>query len=176
MKADITDGPAFLRPKKKSHTTFIIALVVVSAAFWILVSLFGKPIAIDIGKPQVAVAHRKGASTTTSDSIAAIPPAQNERQNAAAEMFWSNVNEKQRGGSEQKQTEFNDRNYVPTEAVNVVRFEQPTRINVEPAKKEVKVTVVKQEQSMKDRACWPYKEGSVERRNCRLRVGLNYRD
>jgi len=175
MKADITDGPAFLRPKKKNHTTFIISLVAVSAIFWTLVALFGKPIVIHIGKPQVAVVPKKGM-TTTNDSIAAIPPVQNERQDAAAEMFWSNVKEKQRQGSAQKQTEFNDRNYVPAEAVNVVRFEQPTRINEEPAKKEVKVTVVKQEQSMKDRACWPYKEGSVERRNCRLRVGLNYRD
>jgi hypothetical protein len=29
---------------------------------------------------------------------------------------------------------------------------------------------------MKDRACWPYRQGSIERRNCRLSVGLKHRD
>lgn len=76
-----------------------------------------------------------------------------------------------------KQTVFNDQNYAPRGADNVLSF----RENYHPIEPErpagkVKVTVVEQTPSMKERACWPHKEGSVERRNCKLGVGLHYRD
>lgn len=77
-----------------------------------------------------------------------------------------------------RQTVFNDENFTPRGADNVLRLGEPIREAVPPETpaEKVKVTIVTQTSSMKDRACWPFKPGSLERRNCRSSVGLNYRD
>lgn len=77
-----------------------------------------------------------------------------------------------------KQTVFTDQNWTPRGAANVVRFsDAPRGQALEPAPPQpTKVTVVSETPSMKDRACWPYKAGSLERRNCRSAVGLQHRD
>lgn len=76
-----------------------------------------------------------------------------------------------------RQTVFNDQSFVPRGADNVVSFhvnaDPPQR--VEPAQ-EVKITIIRQSLSMKDRACWPYRQGSIESRNCRAAIGLKHRD
>jgi len=75
-----------------------------------------------------------------------------------------------------KQTVFNDQNYTPRGADNVLSLresDQPAELE-KPAEK-VRVTVIKEEQKLKDWACWG-KEGSIERRNCRSKIGLNHRD
>jgi len=76
-----------------------------------------------------------------------------------------------------RQASFNDQNFVPTGARNVVSLHQ--RIGDVPlaeAPQKMKLTIVRQSPSMKDQACWPYRQGSVEARNCRLSVGLKHRD
>lgn len=77
-----------------------------------------------------------------------------------------------------KQTVFNDQNFTPRGADNVVSFNDASRSLApgEAPPQPTKVTVVHQTPSMKDRACWPYKAGSLEHRNCRSAVGLQYRD
>ena len=177
MKADREDGPAFLRQPKKNHLSFIISLITVSAIFWTLTALYGKPIVVDLNMLLGAINPKTPAPAAQTTYQSQLPEFEEIKPNKTAEeLFWSNVNEKQQQ-PKVRQTEFNERNYAPKEAINVVKFEQPTRENEEPqTKKTVKVTVVKQTPSMKDRACWPYKEGSVERRNCRLKIGLEYRD
>lgn len=80
-----------------------------------------------------------------------------------------------------KQTVFHDQNYVPRGADNVVSLHtapephQPYQ-PYQPPEQKVRVTVVGETPSMKERACWPLKEGSIEKRNCKLGVGLQYRD
>ncbi|KTT55906.1 hypothetical protein SB8_15930 [Pseudomonas oryzihabitans] len=77
-----------------------------------------------------------------------------------------------------RQTVFNDQNFTPRGADNVLRLSQPTQALTPPEAppQRMKVTIVRQTPSMKDRACWPFKSGSLEQRNCRSSVGLNYRD
>ncbi len=77
-----------------------------------------------------------------------------------------------------KQTEFSDANYQPRGADNVLSFKAPPPppLAAPRSSKASEIVVVGQEPSMKDRACWPFREGSIERRNCRTRVGLHYRD
>ncbi len=93
-------------------------------------------------------------------TVTITPPSQNESESAQV-----------------KQVSFNDRNYVPRGADNVLKFEDP-KIPIEAPQppEKTKITIVGQKPSMKDRACWPHKAGSIEGRNCRARVGLNYRD
>ncbi len=76
-----------------------------------------------------------------------------------------------------RQTSFNDQNFIPTGTHNIVAFHhspsKPTRAE---SPQKVKLTIVRQTPSMKDRACWPFRQGSIESRNCRLSVGLRHRD
>ena len=76
-----------------------------------------------------------------------------------------------------RQTVFNDRNFIPRGADNVVNFgvaSDPSPPKERP--KKLKLTIVQQPASAKDRGCWPYKQGSIESRNCRASIGLKYRD
>lgn len=61
--------------------------------------------------------------------------------------------------------------YKPGEAINILTFNE-TYVPEEPKSKSkgVRVTVVAE---TKDSACWPLKEGSVERRNCKFSQGLS---
>ncbi|MCY1274834.1 hypothetical protein D9M68_451890 [compost metagenome] len=76
-----------------------------------------------------------------------------------------------------RQTAFNDRNYTPRGADNVVPLQPPVSFQSEQAQTQgVRVTVVGETLDMKEAACWPLREGSVEKRNCKFRVGLHYRN
>jgi hypothetical protein len=76
-----------------------------------------------------------------------------------------------------RQTSFNDQNFIPTGAHNVVSFHRsPDNSPRAESPQKVKLTIVRQTPSMKDRACWPFRQGSIEARNCRLSVGLKHRD
>lgn len=74
-----------------------------------------------------------------------------------------------------KQNVFNDRNYTPQGAINIVQAEkiQPTKA-VEPPKQKTEIVVVgKAERRLSD-FC-PYSPGSIEHRNCKARANLNSR-
>lgn len=75
-----------------------------------------------------------------------------------------------------KQTVFNDLNYKPRGADNVLTF-QDTYQPIEPEKPAGKmhVTVIKEKQKFKDWVCGS-PNGSVEQRNCKSRVGLQHRN
>lgn len=63
-----------------------------------------------------------------------------------------------------KQTVFNDNDHIPRSPDNVVNFMVATSLDEEKPAEKMKSTRIKQESSIKDRACWPHKEGSLERR------------
>ena len=70
-----------------------------------------------------------------------------------------------------KQTVFNDKNYVPQGATNIV---PATRISPEPTvitpSRQKEIVIVGKESRLSD-FC-PYREGSVERRNCKASINL----
>jgi hypothetical protein len=69
-----------------------------------------------------------------------------------------------------RQTAFNDQNYTPRGADNVLSLREANQLveSEKPAGK-MRVTVIKE---TKDSTCWPLKEGSIERRNCKAYMGL----
>ena len=76
-----------------------------------------------------------------------------------------------------RQTVFNDRNFIPGGADNVFNLgvvSDPSPKKERPTK--LKLTIVQQPTRAKERACWPYKQGSIESRNCRASVGLKHRN
>ncbi|MCY1285459.1 hypothetical protein D9M68_458660 [compost metagenome] len=74
-----------------------------------------------------------------------------------------------------KQTIFHDGNYIPRGAVNTISLAPAAPLpEIPPEKRKMKVTIVSQED--KKSVCNYYKEGSVEKRNCRQYIGLEYRN
>lgn len=73
-----------------------------------------------------------------------------------------------------QQRVFTDRNYTPKAAANVVRSERAYVASEQPRKEVGIVTGIKEKPRVSDH-CWPWKEGSVERRNCKMAVELNSR-
>ena len=74
-----------------------------------------------------------------------------------------------------KQTVFNDLNYTPRGADNVLTF-QDTYQPIEPEKPagKVQVTGIKENRKLKDFCGNP--KGSIEQRNCKSRIGLEHRN
>ena len=64
-----------------------------------------------------------------------------------------------------------NKGYAPGEAIKILTFNE-THVPEEPKYKSqgVRVTVVGE---TKDSTCWPLKEGSIERRNCKFSQGLS---
>lgn len=74
-----------------------------------------------------------------------------------------------------KQTVFNDRNYSPQGAINIVPAEK-VQARETPTKSSQKTEIVvvgKAEPRLSDYC--PYKSGSIEHRNCKMRTNLNSR-
>lgn len=73
-----------------------------------------------------------------------------------------------------KQTVFNDQNYTPRGADNVLSLRESYQ-PVEPEKpaEKVRVTIVKE---TKDPTCSILREGSIEKRNCKAYLGLERRN
>ena len=69
-----------------------------------------------------------------------------------------------------KQTVFNDQNYTPRGADNVLSLRKAYQpLESEKSADKVRVTVIKE---TKDSMCWPLKEGSIERRSCKSYLKL----
>lgn len=126
--------------------------------------------------PHFALADKQAVSPFVSD--ANIVRGSDPLPEQGAEASWLRASsETDVPASGARQTVYNDQNYRPRGADNVVNF--PVQADPAPRKetpKPVKLTIVRQSVSMKERVCWPYRQGSIEARNCRAAVGLKYRD
>lgn len=186
MKAEWNDAPEYIRtyPRKRS------------AAAWMIPGLIGTVIVL--GALQVAgSAFLKGTAQGIADrriQPKPAPIAEITRAEPVVTKDWEKVVEEvaARGATPQlqsarrlagtakqppQQTVFNDANYTPRGADNVLSLKEPHQpIELPKPAVNKEITVVGERPSMKDRACWPHKEGSVERRNCRSQIGLSYRD
>jgi hypothetical protein len=185
MKADWNDAPEYLtrRPRKK-------------AVAWLIPGLIGTAIMLT-ALQMASSSFLKGTAQGIADrriQPKPAPVAKIKRADPVATRDWDKVVEEAaaRGATPQpqlaqppaltaelpaKQFEFNDKNYMPRGADNVLNFKeppQPIELPKKPGNKEI--LVVGQKRSMKDQACWPYKDGSIQERNCRAKVGLSYRD
>lgn len=186
MKADWNDAPGYIRTSSRRS----------SAKTWIIPGVIGT--CITLGLLQVAgTAFLKGTVRNLADKNThsrSVPVAEIKRPEKVTSKDWDRIVEEQARRDRQpqpstapsqpevasapaKQTVFNGNNYIPRGANNVVNFtDPPSPVDQPKPAAKMKVTVIKQTPSMKERACWPHKEGSIERRNCRSSVGLNYRD
>lgn len=185
MKADRDDAPEWLtsKPRKRGNMGAVVAGVI-----GIVVTLG----AITLGG-QAFMKNTVKNLAANSQQTKPKPVAEITRSEPTPRNDWDKIVEEQarrdamsRQHTEQptssdspaaKQNIFNDHNYSPRGADNVLSLRESQQpVKQEKTAGKVRVTIIEQTPSMKDRACWPHKEGSIERRNCRSQIGLNHRD
>lgn len=173
MKADLSDMPEYLKPihhKKAGVAGFFAWVIGVCITLGVL-HISGQAFLQETVKslaiqPQatktkpVAEIYRPKSETKSKTNWDQVVNEQAERDATPKTV------------EPPKQTVFNDQNYTARGADNVLSFnegyqpiEQP-----KPANEGVRVTVVKE---TKDETCWPLREGSIERRDCKFATGLN---
>ncbi len=182
MKAEWNDAPDYIRrrPRKGAVAWLIPGLIgtaIMLAALQMVSSTFLKGTAQGIAdrriqpKPAPVAEIRRAEPTPTKDwervveevaARGATPQPQSAQPQAVT------------AEPPPKQTVFNDKNYVPQGAINVV---PATRVIPEPTitipARQKEIVVVGKETRISD-FC-PGGEGSIERRNCRASVNLNTR-
>ncbi len=187
MKAEWNDAPDYIRRRPRK-----------GAVAWLIPGLIGTVIML-AALQMVSSAFLKGTALGIADrriQPKPAPVAEITRAEPAATKDWDRVVEEvaARGATPQmqsdhpktetaesetaKQTVFTDASYMPRGADNVISGfnepPQPVKLSKPAVSKDI--TIVGEKPSRKDSTCWPYKEGSLERRRCRSHVGLNYRD
>ncbi|WP_395503616.1 hypothetical protein [Ectopseudomonas mendocina] len=183
MKADRDDAPEWLtsRPSKGSHLKVVLAGTIGTVVTLGALTLAGQAFMQNTVKNLAANSQQPKPK----------PVAEITRVEPAPRIDWDEIVEEQARrdamstqqpeqpvGSDSpavKQTVFNDQNYTPRGADNVLSSREiPKPVAQEQSQETLRVTGIKEERKLKD-FCWG-KEGSIERRNCRSQIGLNHRD
>lgn len=136
MRADRNDLPEYLRVRKKpSPWRFVTILGVGSVIFWGLVTLFAKPIVIDIDqiKRGIHIAGTPWFNQKQEDPTQAAHPYQaqleaseqakttGQRALTKDEIEWfEQTSREAQARKETRQTSFNDQNYQPRGAINTI--------------------------------------------------------
>ncbi|MDH0625727.1 hypothetical protein N5E31_22580 [Pseudomonas chengduensis] len=182
MKADRDDAPEWLtsRTSKGSNLKVVLAGTIGTVVTLGALTLAGQAFMENTVKNLAANSQPQKPKPVA--EIARVEPAPRNdwdrivEEQARRDAMSTRQPEQPTGSDSQavKQTVFNDQNYTPRGADNVLSL----RDNYQPVEPEkpagkVRVTVIKE---TKDQTCWPLKEGSIERRNCKSHAGLNYRD
>lgn len=118
MKADWDDAPQHLKRKRQSAGKWVVAVTfgVAFTALAVYVADHKLPF-----PPEPSVAQSNPAESYTPAYDFEVPTSQPEK--TPEQLFWDNVSEQNRQQSQPKQTVYNDTNYVPKGAANVVSME-----------------------------------------------------
>lgn len=185
MKADWNDAPDYIRtcPRRRSAVAWVIpgliGTVIVLGALQVAGSAFLKGTAQGIAEKRIQPKPAPVAEITRAEPVVtknwdkvveevASRDATLEPQAAQPEADIAET-------PSSKQTVFNDKNYVPQGATNIVPATRVTpEQTVTTSSRQKEIVVVGKESRISD-FC-PGGEGSIERRNCRASVNLNNRN
>jgi hypothetical protein len=181
MQADMDDMPDYLRAKKKNPWRMVAIVGIGSAITISAMALFTQPIEIDLAQLKAAV--RIGGKPIFEQAPQAIMqqpevPINQQFESVQPKSItrWDQANPPQVQSTSDRQTVFNDRNYTPKGAANVVNFtEVPAQNEPEPAKTAGMVTIVEDSNAKKD-YCWMHRNGSIEKRECKRETDLYLRN
>lgn len=178
MKADRNDAPEWLtsRPRKRGNLGVVLAgaigMVVTLGALTVAGQAF-----MQTTVKNLAENRQQPKPTAVAEISRAEPVRRNDWDKIVEEQArrdaMSQQQPEQPAGSDSatlKQTVFNDKNYKPRGAENVLSLSESyqPKEQEKPAEK-LRVTIIKE---TKDSTCWPLKDGSIERRNCKNYKGL----
>jgi len=200
MKAEREDMPEYLRKKKKGPWRALAIIGVGTAITAGVIIALGKPIVIDVaklkesirvnGKPlfeaqedEYSVRAEKFLTDTEEEKLKQRMLIDEYRQEQYRKEIDRQMEEQARleqqkrqaaEQSKEKQTVFNDRNYVPRGADNVNQFSQQRP--QQEKESVVRVTVVKEETRLRDYCDNAARIGSIEHRECKKRADLAERN
>lgn len=182
MHAEEDDIPEHLRARKKDPSRTLAIVAIGSVITGALMLMFARPIVIDVAQLRKAV--RFGDQRVLNESYRRVERAPVQRQIepqfrqppsepiTRTEPLRSNSTLQQPPA---RQTSFNDHNYTPTGAANVVgSASRPVFRQEAPASNGLIVTGIKQH-DRKD-ACEIFRSGSLQRRDCRRQMDLSSRN
>lgn len=170
MKADISDAPGRIIRGHHKHNVLYMAIYVLIASLATVATL-----QLIGGAPSLESAYKRTSPTGREEQLTVVNPMP-PRQDL--DSSWLRASSEIRlPDNAPRQTVFNDQNFIPRGADNVVAFRVSSDLSPRPeAPKKAKLTIVRQSPSMKERACRPYRQGSIESRNCHASTGLKHRD
>jgi hypothetical protein len=171
MKADIDDAPQRVIRKRHNRGALysVSCLVIGSIAATGASQLISRA-------PSVDPAYERSMSTAAGQGKLIREGEVPQRQDIALSQLQASSGIA-RPTHSTRQTVFNDQNFTPRGADNVISLHVASDpFPRQESPKQVKLTIVRQSPSMKERVCWPYRQGSIESRNCRAWIGLNHRD
>jgi len=190
MKADQDDIPEYIRNRKKeSPWRFVAILGIGSAVFWALAMMFGKPIIIDINQIKNGI-HVSGTPWFNQEKEKTVeqtqyyqtpPPPKPIRATVRHEPIQEKIELLEKPlkieTPPEKQTVFNDRNYKPSGAKNIVQATRVVQDEQRTSTTPKEIVVVGKENRPEDWVCsYVGKEGSIKRRECKMRYQLNNRN
>lgn len=183
MKADRTDAPEWLttRPRKRGNAGVILAGVLGTVVTLGALNVAGQAF-LQTTVKNLAANSQQPKPKSIAEITRSEPTPRNDWDRIVEEQARRDAMSQQRseqptgsGSPAAKQTVFNDQNYTPRGADNVLSSREiPKHVAQEEPKEKLRVTGIKEETKLKD-WCWG-KEGSIERRNCRSHIGLNHRN
>lgn len=187
MKAEREDAPFYIYKSGWMHTVKVWSIPAIAGTFITMALLqLANLVWLNERIPNVVGGQ---VEPTMSGQVIRSPTAaiETERRNplmshpAPANRLWKEVQTQEpEANPSGKQTVFNDRNYAPRDVQNIVSMAQPQDSYVskqeERKGKGVRVTIVGETRDFKETACWPFREGSIEKRNCKAQVALNMRN
>lgn len=170
MIADITDAQKrVIRTRQKSSHFHVVICVVIGSAATIGALHFGSRISTvdSVFNQAISYAGSDAESTRAGGTV----------QRQSLDSSWLRASGIHLSTNSVRQTVFNDQNYIPRGADNVIALRAAYDLSPDrTASEKVKLTIVRQSPRMKKRACWSYRQGSIESRNCSASIGLKYRD
>ncbi|MGG2395751.1 hypothetical protein ACJRW5_02205 [Pseudomonas sp. SH1-B] len=185
MKADRDDAPEWLtsKPRKSGNMGAVIAgvigMVVTLGALTLGGQAFMKNTVKNLAANSQQTKPKPVAEITRSE-----PTPRNDWDKIVEEQARRDAMSRQQQPEPEtglttpvpKQTVFNDLNYTPKGAINLVDAREwgeyvPAK---ETRKQPQEIVVVGEQKRLKDYCPWP--KGSIERRNCRMRADLNTRN
>lgn len=182
MKADRNDAPEWLtsRPRKSGNLGVVLAgaigMVVTFGALTVAGQAFMQTTVKNLAENRQQPKPKPVAEITRAEPAPRHDWDRIVEEQARRDAMSQHQPEQPTGSDSpaRKQNIFNDHNYTPRGADNVLSLRETYQHDEqEKTAGKVRVTVIKE---TKDQTCWPLKEGSIERRNCKSHVGLNYRD
>lgn len=183
MKADRDDAPEWLtsRPRKSGNLGVLLAgaigMVVTLGALTMAGQAFMQTTAKNLAENRQQPKPKPVAEITRAEPAPSKDWGQIVEQQVRRDAMSPQQPEQPTGSDSPavKQTVFNDQNYTPRGADNVLSSrEAPRTVTQEEPKEKLRVTVIKEERKLKD-FCGG-KEGSIERRNCKSHIGLKNRN
>lgn len=178
MKADLDDAPEWVSSRRKRSRAGILIPGLIGTCITFGALYFSSQAFLQ-GTVQQIVEKRQQPQR--------VPVAEITRSEPSGNKDWDKVVDevsRQSRGYEQpwaaepltqsaKQTVFNDLNYTPQGAVNIIPATStyPEESPEPKVTRQKEIVVVGKESRLRDYC--PYSEGSIERRNCRMSIDLN---